>query len=392
MQPRNQRTSSASGRSAESGESSAGEDDIAQFVQEFRAEVDAKFKKSATNAAYVFPRRPEKSASKRELKNESADSLRGVQFYDLESQNTKESLLGLLGQKRNSETRNLVAVVRELGRLDPRYLDSQLRNCESTFFKLLYRTVQKKAAKDFKSKDSLNSCSVKTRQIFATERLKSAKGTKRDEHSASFQQHFLSSEALTKAAPAAKVPSLQQMVLAGAAQNRTLLHPESATRGKNVSVSPRLRSRLDVTGKNLKSEKQLAKPSPSLMRSGVLKTSGLNTSSQAKIASGKQETVSVFQAVRANFVKTKEANSKSKSRIKTPRPTAEARPVQLKNQISLTKEQLRSLIQKNIYKAPAPDQEQLRDRANLKGDGSSDGRRRNPALNLQGLKGRLALN
>lgn len=391
MHPRNQRTSSASRHSTDSAESSASEEDIAQFVQEFRTEVDAKFKKSVTNSTFVFPRRPEKSASKKELKNESMDSLKGVQFYDLESQNTKESLCALLGQKRNSETRNLVEVVRELGKLDPRYLDSQLRNCESTFFRLLYKTVQKKAAKDIKSKDSLNSCSVKTRQIFATERLKSAKGSRKDDQSVSFQQHFLSTEALAKPVPG-KVPSLHQMV-AGGLQNRTLIHPETSNRGKHSTVSPRLqRSRMDSSVKNLKSEKQLAKPSPSLMRSGIMKTSVLNTSSQAKIASGKHETVSVFQAVRANFIKTKQANSKSKSKIKTPRPTVETKPVQLKNQISLTKEQLRSLIQKNIYKGPAADQEQVKDKLNLRGDGSAEGRKRGPTLNLQGLKGRLALN
>jgi hypothetical protein len=359
------------------------DDRIVEYVQQFRKDVESKFRKSTTNQTYQFPRRPDHSASKRDLKNDSFDSLKDVTFYDLESQNTRAVLLGVLGAKKKSETSALVEVIHKLGHLDPRYLSSQLRNCESTFFKLLYKSVQNKAAKDLKSKDSLNSCSVKTKQIFATEKLKSAKLSRKEDGSTSFQRQFIPGDSLPRI-QSSKVPSIHQIVLGGPA--KALLVSESTVRAKNASLSPRLqRSRLEMSLKPGKSEKQLVKASPNLMRSGIMKTSVLNSSSQARAVPGKPDHVSVFQAVRANFVKTKASNNKSQSRLKTPRP-AEQKPAPLKSHISLTKEQLRSLIQKNIYKAPAAENDPVGSRPVGRPDSGAETKKRTLVANTSNLK------
>ena len=382
--------------SARSDATASQDEEIAQYVKEFRREVEHKFRKSSVNSSYIFPRRPDKPPSRRDLRNDSPDSLRDVTFYDLESQNAKTVLLSALHSKRKSETTALVEVINKLGRLDPRYLASQIRNCESTFFKILYQSVQKKATKDFKSKDSLKSCSVKTKQIFATEKLKSAKGSRREDGSVSFQRHFLPGDGTARGG-ATKMPSIHQIVVGGGpSASRGLLHPDSGSRGKGpgLSLSPRVqRSRIEGSLKPLKSEKQLPKPTPQLLRSGFLKTSVLNSSSQARLGAAKPETVSVFQAVRANFVKTKTSNNKSKSKLKTPRQTVEAKPVPLKSHISLTKEQLRSLIQKNIYK-PAPGfsgepADHVPAKAVARPEAGGDARKRHVVHNLSSLKGRL---
>lgn len=395
MQPRNQ-SETSTGLIDTSQPSISSEDKIVEYVHQFRRDVDAKYRKSTINQTYAFPRKPGPSTSKKDLKNDSFDSLKDVIFYDLESQNARTALLNVIGSKKKSETSTLVEVINKLGHLDPRYLSSQLRNCESTFFKLLYKTVQNKASKDIKSKDSLNSCSVKTKQMFATEKLKSVKLSRRDDASASFQRRFNPLENMSKVNPA-KVPNIQQIILGGPHPSQAkpnLCLPDSAVRAKNASLSPRLqRSRMEGSLKPLKSEKQFVKASANLMRSGIMKTSVLNSSSQARAVPGKPDHVSVFQAVRANFVKTKASNNKSKSRLKTPRQTVESKPVPLKSHISLTKEQLRSLIQKNIYKGNTPDPEQVTARPMAKlerMDSGGDTRKRTLVANTSGLKLKLS--
>lgn len=381
----NKRKASVSSRALSGGsdESSSGNEGMGELVAEFRRGVESKFSKSTTNQTYQFPRRPDHSASKKDLKNDSFDSLKGVTFYDLESQNTRSALLGVVGSKKKSETTALVEVISRLGHLDPRYLSTQMRNCESTFFKLLYKSVQNKVTKDLKSKDSLNSCSIKTKQIFATEKLKSAKPSRKDDGSVSFQRQFIPSDSVPRIS-SAKIPSIQQIILGGPA--KTLLLPESTGRAKNASLSPRLqKSKLEASLKPGKSEKQLARASSNLMRSGIMKTSVLNSSSQARAVPGKPDHVSVFQAVRANFVKTKASNNKSQSRLKTPRPT-EQKPAPLKSHISLTKEQLRSLIQKNIYKASSGDTDPATSRPQARPDSGAETKKRTLVSNTSNLK------
>lgn len=354
--------------SDESHRSLSDDEEISKYVTEFREEVEAKFRRSAVNAAFRFPRKPDRTASRKNLKSGSFDSLEGVSFYDLDSQNAKRSLAGLLSSRRTSEASTLVAVIKGLSRLDDRYLRSQFQSGESAFFRMLCQAVQRRAARDPKAKDSLNSCSVKTKQLFGNERQGRPRLSRIDERSVSLQRHFLAPETATnrlKETPDAKAPS-----------NRP-----------NKSLLPKPPSRADCSLKPLKSEKQLPKATASLARSRTLKTSALNSSSQAN----RHETASVFQAVKSAFVQTRQSNSnnKSGSRLKTQRPPPEPKAAQLKGQVSLTKQQLKSLIQRNIYRGPTAENERAQNGRQQALD--SGEAKRAVALDLRALKERLGM-
>lgn len=333
--------------SVKSASSSTNSQEIKQYVQEFKKEVDSKYKKSKTNLNFVFPRKTEKSRSRKNL-NDSLESLKQVTFYDLDSQNIKATLLRSMRSPKKSETTLLVDVITKLGKLDPRYLASQMQNCDSTFFRILFESVQKKAAKDPRSKDSLQSCSVKTKQIFAPMLKPERPPLKSTQASCSFGKQTLPCD-LTARLPQNKLRTLE--LFAGLSPNRTRLGQESVLKSKNASLSPRSqKSRVGCSLKPLKSEKLLNKPPIQILRSNLLKTSFQNSSSRVKLQLNKHQNSAVFQAVKANFVNQKIGLNKSKSKNKTPREVLESKPQMLKNQISLTKEQLRNLIQKNIYK------------------------------------------
>lgn len=343
--------------STNSDEKSSNSEEIHKYVEEFKQEVETKFQKSKSNKKFVFPRKIEKKDQKDTLRNESNDSLKDVLFYDLESQNIKKALLREIGSKKKSETITLVDVISKLGKLDTRYLTSQLKNCESSFFRILYQAIQNKVSKEPKYKDSLKSCSIKTKQIFMPEKQKVDKSIKKEENSLSFQKHFIPSD-YTSRQPSTKLPSMQALVNSG--QNKKLTSLENNHKEKNVTMSPRDQKNKAVYSlKPLKSEKQFIKAKPNLMKSNFVKTSGNNSLSQAKLQSSKFDNNSVFQAIKSNILNSKVNLNKSKSRLKLLRNDAENHINQLKSKISLTKDQLRNLIQKNIYKGSNLEQSNL---------------------------------
>lgn len=124
-----------------------------QYVEEFRREVELKFAASKANRTYKFPRksvnRPRKSGS-----HDSCDSLEGVTFYDLESQNVRRQLVGGTKFARGSESDALVEIVTSLGKLDPRYLRSQFSTSRSTLFRILQKSVERKHLADRHSIDT----------------------------------------------------------------------------------------------------------------------------------------------------------------------------------------------------------------------------------------------
>lgn len=124
--------------------SSSDEDQqVREYVIEFRREIEEKFRISRMNQAYCFPRNPKnKSHSHRRI--DSIDSLRGVTFYDLESQNVKRKLNCAAAYRKNSASEKIVEIIKSLGRLDGRYLQSQFSSPRSPFFKLLHKSMSEK--------------------------------------------------------------------------------------------------------------------------------------------------------------------------------------------------------------------------------------------------------
>ena len=128
------------------------EQKIQAYVKKFKEEVEAKFLSSKTNSNYRFP----KSAIS-EIMNNSFDSLEGVMYYDLESQNIKSEIKTNFNEKRLSETTQLVEMISKLGKLDIRYLKSQIKNVKSPLFKMLATGIQKKIQKERQSVESIRS-------------------------------------------------------------------------------------------------------------------------------------------------------------------------------------------------------------------------------------------
>lgn len=152
------RDRSRSGASASSRNSSSGSQDegIRNYICEFRKEVETKFRLSKANTTFVFPRKCPPRPRKAELTS-SFDSLENVAFYDLESQNAKRCLLTGKTTPVATDTDQLVDVVKALGKLDPRYLRSQLADTRSTLFRILRWSVERKIAAKKASVDTKNS-------------------------------------------------------------------------------------------------------------------------------------------------------------------------------------------------------------------------------------------
>lgn len=116
---------------------------IKSYVEEFKREIEEKFKRSKMNHTYAFPRKP-KSRSHKLQRGDSFESLKDVLFYDLESQNVKHRLATAISQRKKSISEDIVEIIKSLGKLDGRYLKSQFSSVRSPFFKLLHTSLSEK--------------------------------------------------------------------------------------------------------------------------------------------------------------------------------------------------------------------------------------------------------
>ena len=132
----------------ESSESSSNSEEIKKYVVQFKKEIEKKFKKSSSNKGYKFPRKTHKVPKNNKIFN----SLSKVNFYDLESQNVKKYILNLNKSKKNSNSSILMKLVKKLGSLDERYLQSQFKDTRSDFFKMLYKNVVRIKKSEIKKK------------------------------------------------------------------------------------------------------------------------------------------------------------------------------------------------------------------------------------------------
>lgn len=177
----------------ESSDSSSNSEEIKKYVIEFKKEIEKKFKDSSSNNLYKFPRKTNKIQKTFKI----YDSLSKVSFYDLESQNVKKYISNLKKSKKNTNSSILMKTVKKLGSLDGRYLQSQLKDTRSEFFKILYKNVVRmKKSENKKNRKKIN----KTTILFPnTNEIKSLR--KKNSNSLFFKVQKTSSNSKSKLAP-----------------------------------------------------------------------------------------------------------------------------------------------------------------------------------------------
>jgi hypothetical protein len=344
---------------------------IQEYVSEFKKEVEKKFSCSKTNSLYRFPR---KKMPNTFAQNENfSDSLEGVTFYDLDSQNVKQDLMNMKNRKDVSETDFLVEVIKKLGKLDHRYLAAQIKNSSSTFFRILYSSVHRKANREAKSIDSMKSISIKTKPIVVSKQSsKFITNSKIPELILSSKNHTTTNR--QRMLPRTDInPS--NFEIFGANNQKVKIGSDydgvnmACTRTHNSSASPHshhsngfISSKGNKKLEELKIEGNLRKnfSGYTCRVKSTLNKSASNVKQNSKLPVN-QNNNSIFNLVKKNIINTNSnftnshfGGNTSKSRSKDTHkeyPVVSSNQItNNKNQISLTKEQLRSLIQKNIHK------------------------------------------
>lgn len=152
--------------SSNDSETEIGDDfEMAQYVNDFKKEVEKKYIASRTNKNFkLLSKLPRSiSESRTRIEPNSFNSLEGVVHYDLEAQNAKRKLKNLFSIKNNSPNQMVIDVIKILGSLDERYLESQMNRADSIYFNSLYTVVTEKYSKDLKLKESPRLASSKSR-------------------------------------------------------------------------------------------------------------------------------------------------------------------------------------------------------------------------------------
>lgn len=126
---------------------------IAEYVKNFKQEVENKFEASDSNQRFVFPRNdvpsPLLAALKGRDSKHSVASLENVTMFDLASDNVKRTLKEKFEAPRQSETDFLVDALTSVGKLNREYLHSQIKHSASTpFLKYIYLSIKKKMGKE----------------------------------------------------------------------------------------------------------------------------------------------------------------------------------------------------------------------------------------------------
>lgn len=345
------------------------EAEIRDYVSEFRKEVDKKFLASTVNQTYRFPRKRIQTEEREREDGLNENSLANVIFYDLESQNVKRELCRTSDVRKRSDTTFLVDVIKKLGKLDHRYLDSQLRSCRSPFFKVLQTSVQRKLQREKGSHESVKSCSAKTKSIVMTKKGQPVRPVTKNSENLTIQRNFLSSgyhlgglqKYTTPSVPPKASPKLPLGLVPALSQSRTY----------NSSVSPRSNhsqhSLATKPKKNSESLKNLAKLRKNFSGNHCTKqainSSTWNAQRIGQIGSILEQPPLLPQhrkhIVHSNINISSHSSSKPRIKVKETMPlsTKQQKNPLTKNQISFAKEQIQSLIQKNITKRATPDAE-----------------------------------
>lgn len=327
-------------------ENSKDDEQIRAYVSEFKKEVETKYSRSRVNAEYKFQRkrrlRSKNSASSRP---DSFDSLENANFYDLDAQNVKTQLLETLRTNKASETDIIVEAIKKMGKLDARYLRTQFSNTKSPFFKILSGSISRKLQKEaqvhklaeplklsarvkqksFKVSGNPNPAFQKSFNICVSQ--DKSETVKKVDHAISSTKFVSKMNYFVPPAQAGEPKEKKPSVLSrNFVKNKTL----------NSSMSPRNKTELSVMSKRKNASLKQTKASKREISGESVKS--------------RQQSNSIVQKLKKNVI----ANNINISQITTTKNNiinninCNPKPVS-RNHITLTKDQLTSLIQKNLY-------------------------------------------
>lgn len=328
-------------------ENSKDDEQIRAYVSEFKKEVEAKYAKSRVNAEYKFARKKKlKTKHSVSSRPESFDSLEAANFYDLDAQNVKYELLETMRMSKGSETDIIVDAIKKMGKLDARYLRTQFSNTKSPFFKILSASITKKLARE-------GSVTAKASEPIKLSARVKQKSFKVNNAAPNFQKSFNicvsqeKSETVKKIdAPlnSAKFGNKMSYFVPPAQSNEARdKKPSVLTRNYvknktlNSSMSPRNKTEMSIISKR---------------KNASLKQTKINKREiSGDSVKSKHQGNSIVQKLKKNVI----ASNINISQITTTKNNIinnincnNAKPIS-RNHITLTKDQLTSLIQKNLY-------------------------------------------
>lgn len=325
-------------------ENSKDDEQIRAYVMEFKKEVESKFAKSRVNAEYKFQRKKRlRSKNSVSSKQESVDSLENAMHYDLEAQNVKIELMETLRNNKASETDIIVEAIKKMGKLDERYLRTQFSNVKSPFFKILSNSISKKL-----QKESMAQKPAEPIKLSARVHQKSFKVS----HNPSFQKSFNlcmnqdKSETVKKLElPLSSTKYINKM-------NYFVQHNQSQEpKDKKGSIVSRAMVKNKTLNSSMSPRNKTEISSIAKRKNASLKqTKVTKRESSGESMSSKQQASSIVQRLKKNVI----ANNINISQVTTTKNNIvnniNCNPkVASRNHITLTKDQLTSLIQKNLY-------------------------------------------
>ena len=134
-----------------------------EYVKEFQKEIEKKFKNSITNQKYNFPRK-KKTKNKYNKKENTLNSLKDINYYDVNYKDVLKNLK-ILEKKKLEPTIFLVKVLKNISKLNSKYLYSQFLKKNSKLFKILEKSIFQKIKKN-NLQEKINRINKKKTKIY----------------------------------------------------------------------------------------------------------------------------------------------------------------------------------------------------------------------------------
>jgi hypothetical protein len=151
-------------------------DSIGDYVREFKKEVETKYLQSFTNKNFKFPRK-KKTVKKKysSEKKDSFNSLDNLVYYDLKVQDIKRTLLEQIDSFTNYGN-YLALVIKKIGCLNIRYLETQFQSEKSCLFKIILKAIR--LIKNNKNENFSNKAKKTKNKVFVLQKKLNQTGSK----------------------------------------------------------------------------------------------------------------------------------------------------------------------------------------------------------------------
>lgn len=359
---------------------------IKKYVEEFKKEVETKYNKSQTNKNFKFPRK--KKTIKKKYSNEkdkSFNSLENVKIYDLEAENTKRNILKKMENNKDSG-RLLTFIIKQMGKLNKDYLDSQFQTDNSDYFKILLKGVMNIQNNN---KNFLNKAKKTKNKVFKFQKKLNRKSTRKTS-SKKLNQSIKKAEKLEK---------IEKNILKKLSNEINPKKIKYILKNKEVylnfdtkkinnknniksNYTPHTsRTSMIKKNKNAKSSsinrKKSKNKSKKSLSKKLVKSKNLKNTSQYKLNKQKSDRISNYNKTQSIL----DTSAFSKKKIKK----IEIKGNKKINPLTFTKEQLNSLINKN-FKTKNLKKKYIEIQNPLIKNTSSSKRKMNIGINLKSLK------